>query len=200
MGGITDAVGLTDNKGAKKAAKASAKQMAQATEMSEESIAFLKKQYADWKKIFGPIQDNLSDFYQNLSSDRVASLGLENQQKEFQSMQKQLALNFAQRGISPDSALNASTSSTLGFANATERARIRTQAPITAAQEKLNFLSIGMGQGNNLQQGIANAYQAGAATAAGISNTQSGLYNDISGRNTDTMGSIFGMGLNGLLG
>ena len=36
-------------------------------EASMEQLDFQKKQYEDWENIFGPIQDNLSNYYKHMS-------------------------------------------------------------------------------------------------------------------------------------
>lgn len=192
MGFVTDAIGLTDHKGAKKAQKAAAQQAQQSYELSLENIEFQREQYADWQNIFGPIQDNLGDYYKNLSADKITTLGLENQQREFQNMSRQLNQQFAQRGISPDSAVSASTTANLGFANATERARIRTAAPGQAAQEKLGFLAIGMGQGQALAGNIGAAYTSGSSNLAGLSANNNQVYNSMSQANMSAMQQLAG--------
>lgn len=163
IGSITDAVGLTDHKGEKKAAEAAERAGERANELSSESIAFAKEQvafqrdqYADWKNIYGDVQANLGDYYKNLTPDKLVALGLENQQREFQQIEDSLQRDFVQRGIG-DSGLERSLESNIKVQNATARAKIRSSGEELANAEKLKFLGIGLGQGQGLLANIGNA-------------------------------------------
>lgn len=39
------------------------------------SLAFAQRQYDDWLNVFGPIQDNLSNYYKNLTPARIEAQG-----------------------------------------------------------------------------------------------------------------------------
>ena len=39
-----------------------------AAQASAEELAFAQQQYDDWQEVYGPIQDNLSDYYSNLTN------------------------------------------------------------------------------------------------------------------------------------
>ena len=84
VGGITDAIGLTNNKGEKEAAKNAARAADNSYALSKEAIEFQKEQYKDWKAVYGDIQTNLGDYYKNLTPEKIISVGLTNQQKEYQ--------------------------------------------------------------------------------------------------------------------
>lgn len=155
------ATSYSSGKSASKAAKLQADASNKATEASlkasEEQLAFQKQQYADWEDIFGPIQDNLSSYYQTLSPDTYTSLGLQNLQKSYQTSRDSLDRSLAQRGLSNSGAAvqgltDLSTQRMLGEAN------IRQSAPQAVESQKQNFLSIGLGLQPGLQSGIANAY------------------------------------------
>lgn len=174
IGKVTDTIGLTDHAGEKRAAEAATNAQNGANEMSKDAIdfqkqqlEFQKEQYADWNNVYGDIQKNLGDYYKNLDPDKLVSLGLENQQKQFQQVQDSIKRDFAQRGITnagQEIALTANNA----VQNATAKAAIRTNADQTANQAKMNFLSLGLGQGtqmlgtiNNASANVGSAYNAG---------------------------------------
>lgn len=175
VGGITDAVGLTNHKGEKQAAQQAATANAQAYAMSQEQIAlakeelqFQKDQYADWKNVYGSIQDNLGAYYKNLTPEKLVALGLEKQQQEFQQVQKSIKRDFAQRGIS-ESGAEIITEAQNKVQNATARAAIRASGDTMAAEEKMKFLGIGLGQGTQMLGIIGNsASNVTSAYASGI--------------------------------
>jgi len=163
IGSITDAIGLTQHGNERKAAKLAAQASAQGFAMSKESIAlakeqlaFQKQQYTDWQGIYGDIQTNLGDYYNSLTPDKIATLGLENQQREFQVVNDSIKRDFAQRNLQ-NSGQETATKTNAAYSNASARAQIRTNAPKEVAAEKLKFLGVGLGQGTQLLSNIGNA-------------------------------------------
>ena len=78
VSGVTDALGLTNTKGEKRAAQAAATANANALAMSKDQIelakqelAFQKEQYADWTNIYGDMQANLG--YRDWETDRKST-------------------------------------------------------------------------------------------------------------------------------
>ena len=193
VGKVTDAVGLTDNKGAASAAKASAAAGAAATAMSKEQIEFAKKQYEDWKKIYGPIETNLGEYYKNLTPEKLTSLGLQNQQKEFQIAQAATAQDMAQRGIT-DSGIDIAAQTNLKFQNATARATIRTDAEQKVAEQKLQFLGVGLGQGSGLLANVGNASATAVGAQTSLANAARSQYTSLSTANMSAMGDLVGAG------
>lgn len=121
-------------------AKKSAKTAANAQNRSTD---FAQQQYDDWQAIYGPVQDNLSNYYSNLTPDYYEALGLETFELEKNNALDQLNQNLAQRGLT-DSGVALQLKSDLNLAAASERAKIRRQAPAQVAQEQSGFLSVGM--------------------------------------------------------
>lgn len=163
LGGVTDAIGLTNYKGEKRAAQAASEATKAATEMSKEQIQlareeleFQKEQYYDWEGIYGSMQENLGDYYNNLDPDKLVAMGLENQQKEFQQAQEQIRRDFAQRGLS-DSGLELTTTAQNKVQNATARATIRSSGDEMANAQKMQFLGLGLGQGTQMLGIIGNS-------------------------------------------
>jgi len=159
------------NKASKRASKASVK-----------SLAFEQEKYDDWQGVYGPLQDNLASYYENVSPDYYAATGLETFEQQYQTALTRMDENLAQRGIDPSSGIAASLESQAELNAAETRAGIRQDAPRQAAEDKTRFLQIGLGQNpgsslstalqnqaSNLQQQAGYANQAaGQAISSGI--------------------------------
>jgi len=129
-----------------------------ASESSSEQLAFQKQQYQDWQDIYGPVQDNLAEFYQNYDAEEVTALGLQNIEREYNSSKNTLVKEMAQRGLDT-SGLTAEGLTQLAGVKASEKSTVRSQAPLQAAQAQQSFLGMGLGLESSLQQGISGAYQ-----------------------------------------
>jgi hypothetical protein len=162
VGGL--ASGLSGSSSANKLAK---KQL----ELMEEQLKFAQQQYADWTRVFGPVQDNLSEFYTSLTPDYFAAQGLEAYQKEFQRQEQELNDFFTANEI--DSGVQVDVLSKGNFQAARDKAKIRTEAPFRVAEAKQGFLQIGLPQKAqavnqilNAGTNLANTYGNQAAIAA----------------------------------
>lgn len=208
VGGVTDAIGLTDHKGEKRAAKAAAQANAQSLAMSKEQVAFMKEQlqfqkdqYTDWKNIYGDVQTNLGNYYKNLGEEKIVTLGLQNQQMGYQAAVKEIERDFAQRGLTGSGAEMA-VKSNATFQNAEARAKIRTEAPQKVAEQKMQFLGVGLGQGTqmlgvvaNAASGVNQAYSTGVNARTSMAQSYLGQQTQLSTNNTDAMGQIIGAGM-----
>ncbi len=194
IGGITDAIGLTNHKGEKAALKASSEANAYAMQLAQDNIDFQKEQYADWKAVYGDVQTNLGTYYKNLTPERLATMGLENQQLEYQRAVKTIKETSAQRGLS-GSGLEKSTLDAATMDNATARAAIRTGAVDAANQQKANFLSIGMGTGQTMINAVGSAYSTGVNSRTNMAQAYLGRANQLSASNMDAMGDLVGAGM-----
>ena len=206
LGKATDFVGLTDYEGQKKeqnaAVSATERAADQSYQLSKENIAFQREQYADWKAVYGDLQDNLGDYYNNLSSSKYATQAIQANQQEFAKTSKQLDTSLAQRGLSSSGAQAASMtamSQQLAQANATARY----SAEDTVKQQQLGFLGVGLGQGSAMLGNIGNAYSSGASTSvqagSAIGQVNSTYANSLQKSNAamtssvfDTAGSVLG--------
>lgn len=146
-----------------------------ASDASAAQTAFEQEKYDDWKETYGPIQDNLANYYENVTPDYYASVGLEEFEKQYETSMTRINENLTQRGIDPSSGLAVSLESQAELDAAETRAEIRRDAPIKAAEDKSRFLQIGLGQnpGSSMSATLAQQSQqasdtaAAAATAAG---------------------------------
>lgn len=190
IGKFTDAIGLTDRAGEKRAAVQAGQLAEQGFAMSKEQIAlakeelaFQKEQYGDWKNIYGELQENLGAYYKDLDPDRIAVLGLEKQQFEFQQLEKEIKRDFAQRGLK-DSGEEIAISSFNKFQNATARASIRATAEDVAAEKKMSFLGLGLGQGTQMLSTIAGSAQAQQQAFSTAVGSRTNLANSYLNRST----------------
>ena len=197
VGGVTDAVGLTNHKGqeqAQQTADAMAVSSMAATqaniEMQREQLQFMKDQYADWQGVYGDIQKNLGDYYKKMTTDTEItkintnlSFNLQALATEYGAAEKQIQRQMMQAGLSGsgvEAAANTQTTNVYASDRAKTRAQANleiTNAPETVAQKQMGFLGLGLNQGQALlgnmtnQVGNAgNAYNARASTASNIYN------------------------------
>ena len=113
------------------------------SDAQDESIAFERERYADWKSTYGGVEENLSDYFSNLTPDYYAAQGLEAFQTEQQAALDNVRATLAQRGIA-DSGIAAATEIAFAQEGAERRAEIRAQAPSLAREEQFRFLQAGL--------------------------------------------------------
>lgn len=184
VGGITDAVGITNHKG-QKADQKRADQLADSSiaatqmniEMQKEQLQFLKDQYKDWQDVYGDLQKNLGDYYKGLSKDDEISkittnlsFNLQALAEEYGKAEVASQRAMMQAGIE-GSGIQAATQTQLAGSQSSERARARALADVeiqnagdTVAQKQLGFLGVGLGQGTAMLGTMTQ--QAGVASGA----------------------------------
>jgi len=123
--------------------------------LQEEQLQFAKDRYQRWQTIYGPIEDNLSDFFYQLTPEKFAAQGLESFQKQFQQSQTDLTEFFAVNGI--ESGVQADLMTKSGNEAARSKAKIVQQAPFEVAAAQQSFLSIGMQKEAGAASGVSNA-------------------------------------------
>lgn len=136
---------------------------------SQAQMAFEQQKYDDWQETYGPIQDNLANYYGSLTPEYYEAQGLEAFQQEQQAAMQSLEQSLAQRGIA-DSGIAAAAMTQIAQEGAENRATIRAAAPGIVADEQSRFLQMGLGQnpGASMSSALSQrSMQAGqAATAA----------------------------------
>lgn len=180
MSVVTDTIGLTDSKGAEQASQAS-------TAMTKEQLDFDKQRYADWKAVYGPLQEDLGTYYKNLTGSTLSAKHVESIQMESQLAQQQIDQTLAQRGIS-GGGLEASLTNQNIFGTSMQKATARASGDQMANEQKLNFLNLGLGQGAQIGNNIA---QTSASGASGLRSQAAGLEQS----NQSTIGSMVGTGV-----
>lgn len=133
-----------------------------AKKLSSDQMAFEQQKVDDWNEVYGPIQDNLGDYYNNLTPEYYETIGLENFAQEQQTAMTRLSESLAQRGIDPSSGIQASLTAQSELEGAEGRAGIRRDAPRQAAEDKSRFLQIGLGKspGSSMSQTLAQQSQS----------------------------------------
>ena len=205
-GGLTAAiVGVTaigasiygaseSSKAASKAAKSQDKSMQAATDVSMAQLDFQMQQYEDWQSVFGDIQQNLSKYYNTMTPETQAAVGLQNIQQEYQKSRENLQRQLAQRGIS-NSGVMAEGLTQLEMSRALASANTRAQAPQQVAQQQASFLGLGLGQQGALQAGISTAYGQQAqlfSNQAGVYGQQAAMAGQSMGQAIGAIGSVAG--------
>ena len=157
IGVVGGALGSSSASGASKSA---ARKQAQT---EEARLEFEQQKYDEWKDTYGPIEDNLAEYYNELTPGLRTMQGLEAFNKERDQALTGLRENLAQRGIQL-SGIAAQTETNVAIESASERARIRAAAPMEVAKEKLSFLKTGLGQ--DPSSGVSNALADRSTRAA----------------------------------
>lgn len=145
MSGVATAIAGSAVLGAVVQSKSASKANKTAAQSAAAELEFAKQQYDDWLEVFGPIQDNLAEYYNNLTPDYVASVGLQNVERERATALERVNQSLAQRGLL-GSGLEAAAITDIELETAQQKAQVRSDAPQIAAQQKLGFLSLGYGQ------------------------------------------------------
>lgn len=144
--------------GANSARKDAKNAQKQASAADQEALKFAREQYGDWKNIFGPIQQNLSSYYQNLTPGRIEAQGREAIELERDDWITRLDETFQQRGLG-DSAMEAFATADVEKNVALKKAEVRAIAPEKVAQQQLGFLTLGYNQNpaGMVQQTLSNS-------------------------------------------
>ena len=185
--------------GAAMSASASRSASKKAAASAANQLEFEKARYDDWQNVFGPVQENLSNYYQSITPDYYEAAGLEAFQKERDAQMQQLQENLAQRGLAT-SGVTAALERSNAIDTAQTRANIRREAPAKAAEEQSRFLQIGMGlnpsasyssalsQTAQAQQANANlqAQAAGSAISNAVGTVGSALSDYLRSSNNST--------------
>lgn len=216
LGGITDAIGLTNYSQQTSAQKASAAAAQYATDASvalareniafqKEQMDFQKQQYGDWESVFGSVSKNLGDYYKTLSGDTLAAKQITALNTELAKGEKELQTQLAQRGLS-SSGINAAAMTQMALGGATAKASIRASAEEQAVAQKQGFLGLGLGQGTNMlgiqaqQSGnVGSAYGQGVNAqlqgGLGLAEVQSKYANSLTQTNAAMMKDLAGGGM-----
>ena len=126
VAGATLVGGVMSSNSAKKAGKAAAG-------ASDAQMQFERQKYDYWKSVYGGLQDNLSTYYNSVTPEYYAAVGLESFQKEREVATKRMDQYMAQRGL-VGSGIEASLKSQTELNAAETRATIRRDAPRLAAE------------------------------------------------------------------
>ncbi|AWD90291.1 hypothetical protein [Dickeya phage Amaethon] len=140
---------------------------------------FARSQYEDWQKVFGPVQNNLSDYYSNLTPEYYVRQGLQAFNQERETQLNDLNTLIRQEDLSADVSTELRKNAALDAAQS--RATIRRNAPAAVAASQQAFLNLGMqnsaaanyqsqlnSSSNYALQQAAQSAQAKAQTASAV--------------------------------
>ena len=138
-----------------------------ASDASDAQLSFEYEKYDDWNETYGPLQDNLAEYYNNVTPEYYAAVGVEKFNEEFQTSLQRIDESFAQRGIDPSSGISSSIKSQAELDAAETRAGIRREAPRQAVEDQGRFLQIGLGQnpGSSISSTLSQQSREQAITA-----------------------------------
>lgn len=191
VGKTTDFVGLTDYEGQEAAQKKASKAASQATATANAQLAFSKEQYADWKAVYGDIQKNLGDYYENLSGDSLAAQQLSAQAREYSDAYRKVNQQLAQRGIS-QSGIAAAQDVAMASQSANTRAGIRAGAEDLARTKQAGFLQLGLNSQASLLSNIGSASNSLMQGYQYQSGQQYSTYTSLRDSNQATMSGLTG--------
>lgn len=127
----------------------------QNTQMADNLYNLMSGEHSQWESVFGPIRDNLSNFYQNLSPEQLIASGVAEHRKAFDVADKQVQQSFAQRGINSAAQDAIQAQGRYGLAN--DLATMRQQAPMQVANAQQGFLANSKNMMNPATANLANA-------------------------------------------
>lgn len=171
IGGISSLVGgISSAKAQKEAAEAQQQYMNRALDLAEDKLALFQEQQQAWESVFGPIQDNLAGYYNNLDPNSFAAKNIQNLEMEYNRANTQVNEELARRGLSGS---GAAISATAGLASdlATRRAEARANAVGQVAQQQLGFLQgVGLPQKQMITAGLSGGYDTLIGTTGNMAN------------------------------
>lgn len=135
---------------------------ASASDSSADLLAFEQEKYDDWKDIYGDVEQNLADFYENMTPEFLTSAGLEEEAKSFATAQTNIKTSLAQRNLG-GSGLEADLIAGQEIQSAEKRAEIRRDAPLQVAEMQQNFLQPNLAAKQSGERAISSAMSSGAS-------------------------------------
>jgi len=147
---------------------AQAKGYSQAAAIQREQLDFDKSRYKDWKEVYGSLQEDLGEYYKNLTGQSLSDREVEEIQLADQKAQEKMRQNLSQRGID-GSGVEAQLGANQTYQTEMLKANSRATMDERANQQKQQFLALGLGQGGQIagQMGQTSANMATTAIGAG---------------------------------
>lgn len=148
--------------------------------MGEDAIATLSQSMQKWDSTFGPVLDNLSSFYRELTAQDLVGQQLTIQAQEFQQVKDSLAKSFAQRGIVAGA--QASLTMQAELDNARSRSGIRQDAPFQLAAAQQGFLGQQSAMLNPYEGALAQTQYNSSVAEADFASQMTGAYGTVAGQ------------------
>jgi len=210
-GGIVGSVGglvgieSAEQKAASDASDAALKQskitQQRMDELGAEMMDFNQGLLDDWEEMFGPLEQNLNDYYNELDPIKYAT---QNKQTLTENIDKQLGQfneTMAAQGLQT-SGMKSQAMKEASFAKATGSAEIDVQAPEQVRQQQQQWLGSNQQSRTNAIAGMNQSYgaqmNAQFQTGSAITNQynqQAAMYSQSAAGYTGLLGSIAGAGI-----
>ena len=185
---------VSSSKAAKEAAKRQEQYYDKAKAGAEAQKAYYQQQLADWRSMFGNVETQVTDYFNNLSPAVRQSQYFQRLEQNYAASSQRLNETLAQRGLS-SSGIVAATNTQLLQNLASNKAQAAIQAQDEVAQQKLGFYQLGLGQKNRLQAGYDNAVNQQInlnAQMAGVAGQQAAAYEQQATQGIINAGSALG--------
>ena len=137
-----------------------------ATDAQNAQIALQREQYERWQEIYGPVEENLADFYGKLTPAQLLQPGIQKLNEEQVVNMNNLKRQFAQDDLSRGAQTEMKQDLAMDYAR--ERAAIRARAPLAVAEAQSQFLGIGKGIVNPYSSSLSNALGNQATTQSNL--------------------------------
>ena len=155
--GVTAAGAMASYSGAKTAAKAQDRATQAASKSAKDQLEFNKQQYEDWQRVFGPVEQNLASFYNELNiPDYTAQLNTQ-AEAAYKAAQNRLERNLDSRGLY-NSGIKVRAEKDLANNLAQVKAANQSQARDIVENKKLRFLGLGLNNQGALIGNINRSY------------------------------------------
>lgn len=180
----------------------------QQKQASDEQLAFYRQQYDDYRNIYGDVEQNLRDYYLDLTPETFTQAGIATAEVEYNRASNQVRSALASRGLI-GSGVELEALTRLEGERARTRSQIQQQAPLQVAQAQQNFLGTGRGIQQQAISGIGGAFSniAGAygniASSAGqtqaLSQAGAQYYTGLAQQSSAQAGQALGSGISSYL-
>lgn len=128
-------------------------------------------EYQRYKEMAGPLEDSLSDYYNNLNPDELAAQGNQSAQQQYQASMNQVNEQMAASGMS-NAGASAQMAMQQGNAMAQTKASNQMNAPHQVAQMQQGWLGYAGGQKDSAQ----NMWNTGTQMQSNLGQAQSAAY------------------------
>jgi len=159
----------------------------QQLEMAKQQQEMAARRDAERRAIYGDLEQNLANYYKNLTPEQRTNRNLDRYDKQFKMAQDKVQQNLAQRGLM-GSGIEQETFSQMEQQAINDRLNIAEQAEQSVRNEQMGFLGYASGQGNIAAQALANAN----SQALGALNNQQNNWNRITDAAGQSAGNVFG--------
>lgn len=126
------------------------------TAVAQGQLDFAKEQYQNVLDIYGPVEQNLSEYYQSLTPEKYEAMGLDAYDNEFKAAETNWDAQMAQRGLS-GSGIEAEGIASMNMQKTTDRANISASSESQWAQDQMGWLGLGTGAESVATTSMANS-------------------------------------------